>query len=69
MKNFKIKTKLLLLFVVIKIIPLLVISYIAIEGAKALSDYFNETTKSTFAYSEEIIKNTAKSSIEDSIKS
>ncbi len=68
MNNLKIKTKLLLLFIVIKIIPLLILSYIAIEGAMALSNYFENTTKSTFTNSKNIIKNTAQSSIEDSIK-
>jgi len=68
MKNFKIKTKLILLFVIIKVLPLLLLSYIAIEGAKNLNTYFEETTKDTFAKSKNIIETTATTAISDSVK-
>lgn len=68
MNNFKIKTKLILLFVIIKIIPLLILAYIAIEGAKNLNLYFEETTKDTFSKNKSIIETTASTAISDSIK-
>ena len=68
MNNLKIKTKLVLLFIVIKVIPLLLLSYIAIEGAKNLNNYFEQTTKSTFDISKDIITTTATTAISDSIK-
>lgn len=68
MNNLKIKTKLVLLFIVIKVVPLILISYIAIEGAGELNNYFEQTTKNTFNKSKEIIKNTATTAISDSIR-
>ena len=68
MKNLKIKSKLILLFIIIKVIPLLILSYIAIEGAKNLNNYFELTTKDTFETSKNIIATTAKTAISDSIK-
>lgn len=68
MNNLKIKTKLILLFIVIKVIPLLVLSYIAIEGAKDLNRYFEQTTKSTFETSKDIITKTATTAVSDSVK-
>ena len=68
MKNFSIKTKLILIFILIKIIPLLLVSYIAYEGVLKLDKYLNDNTTSLFAQSKKIILNTADKSIEDSIK-
>jgi len=67
MKNMKIKSKLIILFVVIKVIPLLLISYIAVIGANSLSDYFLTSTQSLFDDSKKIISNTANTAIDDSI--
>ena len=67
MKNMKIKAKLIILFVVIKVIPLLMISYIAVIGANSLSDYFLNSTQSLFDESKKIISNTASTAIDDSI--
>jgi len=68
MRKLKIKTKLILLFIIIKVIPLLLLSYIAIEGAKKLNIYFEETTQNTFNKSKDIIKTTASTAISDSIE-
>jgi len=68
MKNITIKVKLILLFILIKIIPLLIISFIAYEGVKNLEKYLNDSTRYLFNENKEIILNTANSSIEDSIK-
>jgi signal transduction histidine kinase/AmiR/NasT family two-component response regulator/HPt (histidine-containing phosphotransfer) domain-containing protein len=68
MKNMKIKVKLIFLFIVMKIIPLLAISYIAYDGVMKLDLYLNNSTKLLFNQSKEIIENTANLSIEDSVK-
>ena len=68
MKNLTIKFKLILLFIVIKIIPLLLIAYIAYAGAIGLESYVQESTRFLFNKNKEIVLNTANASIEDSIK-
>lgn len=68
MKNIKIKVKLIFIFIIMKIIPLLAISYIAYDGVIKLETYLNDSTKLLFNQSKEIIVNTANLSIEDSIK-
>ena len=68
MKNLKIKVKLIFLFIIIKVIPLLAISYIAYNGVMKLDLYLNDSTKLLFDQSKNIIQNTANLSIEDSIK-
>ena len=68
MKNITIRAKLILLFILIKIIPLLIIVYIAYEGVKRLETYLNDSTRYLFNQNKEIILNTANASIEDSIK-
>ena len=68
MKNLKIKSKLILLFILIKVIPLLLLSYIAIEGAKNLNNYFKENTENIFLKSKDIISATATTAISDSIQ-
>jgi signal transduction histidine kinase/DNA-binding response OmpR family regulator len=68
MKNMKIKVKLIFIFIIMKIIPLLAISYIAYDGVMKLELYLNNSTKLLFNQSKDIIQNTANLSIEDSIK-
>jgi len=68
MKNLSIKAKLILLFIVIKVIPLLLIAYIAYEGALKLDNYIQDSTRYLFNQNKEIVINTANKSIEDSIK-
>ena len=68
MRNMKIKVKLIFLFIVIKVIPLLAISYIAYAGVMKLDNYLNSSTNLLFTQSKQIITNTANASIEDSIK-
>jgi signal transduction histidine kinase/DNA-binding response OmpR family regulator len=64
----KIKVKLIFIFIIMKIIPLLAISYIAYDGVMKLELYLNNSTKLLFNQSKDIIQNTANLSIEDSIK-
>lgn len=68
MKNLKIKVKLILIFIIIKVIPVLGIFYIAYEGVLKLDSYVNNSTEVLFNQSKKIITNTANLSIEDSIK-
>lgn len=68
MKNISIKVKLVLLFIIIKVIPLLLIAIIAYKGAVELEKYVQESTRYLFNKNKEIILNTANASIEDSIK-
>jgi nitrogen fixation/metabolism regulation signal transduction histidine kinase len=64
-----IKFKLIILFILIKVIPIIIIAYIAIQGAFALNNYFDANTKTLFNKSKSIIETTANNAISDSIKS
>ena len=68
MKNITIKVKLVLLFILIKIVPLLFISYVAYEGTVNLEGYVQNSTRYLFNKNKEIILATTNASIEDSIK-
>lgn len=56
MRNMKIKVKLIFLFIVIKVIPLLAISYIAYAGVMKLDYYLNSSTNILFTQSKQIIE-------------
>ena len=68
MKNITIKVKLLILFILVKVLPLLLIAYMAYEGVLKLDSYLRKSTNFLFNQSKDIILNTANASIEDSIK-
>lgn len=68
MKKASIKAKLIILFILIKIIPLLIISYIAITGVLLLEKHFAKNTLEVFHNNKQIIKNTANRAIDDSIQ-
>lgn len=68
MKKITIKVKLVLLFILIKIVPLLFIAYIAYEGTLKLEKYVQNSTRYLFNKNKEIILATANASIEDSIR-
>ncbi len=68
LKNLSIKVKLILLFIFVKIIPLLIIAYIAYIGVLKLDKYIQESTRYYYNKNKEIILNTANESIEDSVK-
>lgn len=68
MNSLSIKIKLIVIFILIKIIPLLLISYIAYNGALKLDVYLKNSTDYVFSQSKEIIMQTADQSIDDSIK-
>ncbi len=68
MKNLSIRIKLIIIFIIIKVIPLLLIAFIVYEGVSKLDSYLTNSTDFLFNESKEIITNTANASIEDSIK-
>ena len=68
MKSLKIRTKLISLFVVIKVIPLIIISYLAYEGIRYLAEIFNQESKTTLEKSYEVVENTANIAVANSIK-
>jgi len=68
MKSFSIKIKLIIIFILIKIIPLLIIVFIAYEGVIKLDEYLQNSTRFLFNQSKEIIINTANESINDSVR-
>jgi signal transduction histidine kinase len=68
MSKLTIKLKLILLFLIIKILPLLVIVYISYIGIENLKRYMNASNVYLYNQSKEIIVNTANESINDSIK-
>ncbi len=68
MRNITIKAKLLILFILVKVLPLLLIAYMAYEGVLKLDKYLTKSTNFLFNQSKDIILNTANASIEDSIK-
>ncbi|WP_121626634.1 ATP-binding protein [Poseidonibacter antarcticus] len=67
MNKLSIKIKLILLFIVIKILPLMIITYISYQGIKNLDAYMNSSTTYLYNQSKEIIQNTANESIDNSI--
>ena len=67
MNKLTIKVKLILLFIIIKIVPLIIITYISYKGIKSLNQYMNDSTTYLYNQSKEIILNTANESINDSI--
>ena len=69
MKNISIKFKLIILFIFIKIVPLVIISYTLFVGITHLEKYLEDSTRYVFNESKEIILNTANQSIEISIES
>ncbi len=66
-KNIGIKSKLIVIFTTIKIVPLLIIVYMAINGINMLNDSVKDGVSDIFEESTKAIDNTAKISIEDSI--
>ena len=68
MNAIGIKLKLIIIFVIMKVIPLIAIAYIAIIGANTLQDYFLSNTKTVFEENKKILQKTANSSVNDIIK-
>ncbi|MEY4504979.1 MAG: hypothetical protein RL154_1276 [Pseudomonadota bacterium] len=78
MQNFKqklsnfiekmgIRAKLIAIFVIIKIVPLLFLAWIAIEGAYKIADFFEQDSNRLAAGNAKIVKETADSAIADAV--
>ena len=65
--NLTIKLKLIILFVLIKVIPLIFIVYIAIEGIKTVGTIFVNHLENSFDSNKKLLKDVANKSIDDSI--
>ncbi|MCV6606943.1 MAG: ATP-binding protein [Campylobacterales bacterium] len=61
------RLKLIGIFVLLKILPLLLIGYIALEGVKAVGSLYEKNLVKTLKKSEEVVANTADLTIQDSI--
>lgn len=68
MNNFTIRIKLIIIFILIKVIPLLLVAYISYEGVLKLDRYLKNSTDYLFNQSKEIILETATASIDNSVK-
>ena len=65
--NFKIRTKLIILFVFIKVIPLVILAVITLIGIDSLSEFFTDNTAQVKKTTKEVILSTANIAITDSI--
>lgn len=68
LNDLGIKTKLIFIFVLIKIVPLLIIALIAIFGARQMQSYYVKDSIEILNKSTSTVKNTADVAIRDSIK-
>ncbi len=68
MNNLTIRIKLIIIFILIKVIPLLLIAYISYDGVLKLDTYLKNSTNYLFNQSKEIILATATASIDDSVR-
>ena len=66
-QDFNIKIKLIVIFIVIKVIPVLIISSIALFGIRSLFSFFNNSSLSIETTARDVITSTATLAIEDSI--
>ena len=68
MKSFGIKAKLIFLFIVVKVIPLLIILYIAIMGVKNIEESFTCNLENSSIENRRLLQTTATQTINDSIQ-
>ena len=66
-KNLGIKTKLIVVFVAVKIIPLIIVAFLAIKGAQQIGESFVEVSREIIVKSRDVVSSTATTAIEDSI--
>jgi signal transduction histidine kinase len=68
MKSFGIKLKLIILFIILKVLPLILLTYFAIDGIKMAGDTFVNSLQENFKHNKELLKKTADQAIDDSIQ-
>jgi diguanylate cyclase (GGDEF)-like protein/PAS domain S-box-containing protein len=64
--NLKIRTKLIIIFIIIKVIPVILISLIALYGINSLHTFFNKSSLDIKNTAKEVVSSTAKIAIDDS---
>lgn len=67
LSNLKIRTKLIILFIFIKVIPLIFLAVITLLGIYSLSDFFTDNTNQLKETTKEVVTSTANIAVEDSI--
>ncbi len=67
LSNFKIRTKLIILFVFIKVIPLIILAVITLIGISSLYDFFIDNTNQVKQTAKEVVSSTANTAVADSI--
>lgn len=67
LSNFKIRTKLIILFVFIKVIPLILLAVITLIGIDSLYDFFIDNTNQVKQTAKEVVSSTANTAVADSI--
>lgn len=64
--NLKIKTKLILLFIAIKVIPVILISLLALHGVNSLHSFFSQSSSDIKKTAKDIVSSVTKTAKEDS---
>lgn len=67
LSNLKIRTKLIVLFVFIKVIPLIILAIITLIGIHSLYAFFTDNTAQLKQMTKEVVSTTANIAVEDSI--
>ncbi len=67
-ENLGIKAKLILIFLAIKVIPIILIAYLFIDNTEQIKRYFVNINKTTLEYAEKSISDAINLSVKDSIK-
>jgi len=68
LRNLGIKIKLIILFLFLKVIPLMIVSYLAIIGIKTAGNIFVNNLEKSFDDNKNLLEKTANDAIDDSIK-
>ncbi len=69
MKSLSIKIKLIILFIIIKVLPVVLILFLSLQGIEKLNQFFIQNTTKVFSENKNILEKTAKVVISDSINS
>ena len=67
LSDLNIRTKLIILFTFIKVIPLIILALITLVGIYSLYDFFTENTKQLEQAAEKVVKSTGEIAVADSI--
>lgn len=67
LSDLNIRTKLIILFTFIKVIPLIILALVTLIGIHSLYDFFTENTAQLEQTAEDVVKSTGEIAVEDSI--